>query len=207
MKSNYGLALSLVLKHEGGFVNHPKDPGGATNKGITIGTFRKFYGDTMTIEGLKNITDVQVGVVYKAGYWDKAHCDSLPNGVDIVVFDMAVNAGPSRSIKLLQKSLNVGADGVIGPETLKALSEVSTEGPDAIKELILEFTRQRNNFYRSLRVFDTFGKGWLRRSDATQQVALDVLTTRKPLPHPVKSSKKPEKPLLQFVKDMLRKGS
>ena len=99
MQSNFARALANVLVHEGGFVNHPKDPGGATNKGITIATFRKWVKRDGTIDDLKNISAADVAKVYRKHYWDKVRGDDLPSGVDYAVFDYAVNSGPGRAAK------------------------------------------------------------------------------------------------------------
>ena len=99
MKNNFKSSLKQVLIHEGGYVDHPRDPGGATNKGVTLKTFRRFYGKSQTKNDLKKITNKQLQKIYKKGYWDKCQCDELPAGVDYVAFDQAVNSGPGRSAR------------------------------------------------------------------------------------------------------------
>src|SRR5690554_5603848 len=115
MEANFREALPLVLKHEGGFVNHPSDPGGATNKGITIENYRRYVKKNGTVADLKAITDEEVAKVYKLFYWDAVKGDDLPGGVDYAVFDFAVNGGPGRAIKFLQRIAGVTQDGAIGP--------------------------------------------------------------------------------------------
>ena len=120
MEANFQRALALVLKHEGGFADHPSDPGGATNKGITLKTFRQYVKHNGTVADLKRITDAQVATVYKLHYWNKVKGDDLPAGVDYAVFDFAVNSGPKRAAEYLQSLLLVKVDGIIGPQTIAA---------------------------------------------------------------------------------------
>ncbi len=165
MKVNFEQSLARVLKHEGGFVNHPRDPGGATNKGITIATYRRFVKRGGTVRDLKNITDAQVAKVYKKQYWDKVQADHLPSGVDYAVFDFAVNSGPGRAAKFLQRVVGARADGVIGDQTLAA---VRSKNPAAI---VGEVCDTRLAWLQGLRTFTTFGKGWTRRVNDVKRVA------------------------------------
>jgi lysozyme family protein len=168
-KENFGRCLELVLQHEGGFVDHPADPGGATNKGITIKTYRSFFGEDKTVEDLKNIKDSEVATIYRNGYWDKVCGDMLPLGLDYVVFDAAVNSGPRRSVIWLQQALNTSVDGHIGDETIgKALSYID---PDF---LITATCDNRLDFLHSLKAWDTFGKGWGKRVLAVKALALKM---------------------------------
>ena len=169
MKENFEKSLALLLKHEGGFVDHPKDPGGATNKGITKKTYEKFLGRDATVEELKNIPDEDVETIYKALYWDIVKCDELPAGLDFAVFDWCVNGGPSRAAQTLQKALKVTADGAIGPNTLSAAID-----SDCAQTIEL-FTEERENFYRGLKTFETFGKGWIRRNNESCEFALSLM--------------------------------
>lgn len=166
MKENFDRALQCVLVHEGGFANHPKDPGGATMKGITLLTFRRFFGAGKTVEELKHITQEQLARIYRAGYWDKCCCDQLPDGVDYAVFDFAVNSGPGRAAKGLQAVLNAKQDGAIGPVTLGL---VAAQQPAAI---IKELCDRRLSFLQQLDTFTTFGKGWSRRVTEVREAAL-----------------------------------
>ena len=170
MEANFFKSLEMVLKHEGGFVDHPDDPGGATNKGITHKTYSDFLGRPLEdVDELKNIPDEHVQLIYKQGYWDKVKGDNLPSGVDFAIFDWAVNSGPGRAAKALQKAVGATADGAIGPKTLAAV-----EAADAA-EIIKAVADDREAFYRSLRTFNTFGKGWLRRNKETRDFALEMV--------------------------------
>ena len=170
MEANFFKSLDMVLKHEGGFVDHPDDPGGATNKGITHKTYSDFLGRPLEdVDELKNIPDEHVQLIYKQGYWDKVKGDNLPSGVDFAIFDWAVNSGPGRAAKALQKAVMATQDGAIGPMTLEAVKEYSAE------DIIRSVTEQREAFYKSLRTFNTFGKGWLRRNKETRDFALEMV--------------------------------
>ncbi len=170
MEANFFKSLDMVLKHEGGFVDHPEDPGGATNKGITHKTYADFLGRPLEdVSELKNIPDEHVQMIYKNGYWDRIKGDELPSGVDFSTFDWAVNSGPGRAAKALQKAVMVAQDGAIGPMTLGAAAEFTPE------EIIESIAQQREEFYRSLRTFDTFGKGWLRRNEETRDFSLSLV--------------------------------
>ena len=170
MEANFFKSLEMVLKHEGGFVDHPDDPGGATNKGITHKTYSDFLGRPLEdVDELKNIPDEHVQLIYKQGYWDKVKGDNLPSGVDFAIFDWAVNSGPGRAAKALQKAVMATQDGAIGPMTLEAVKEYSAE------DIIRSVTEQREAFYKSLRTFNTFGKGWLRRNKETRDFALEMV--------------------------------
>ena len=170
MEANFFKSLEMVLKHEGGFVDHPEDPRGATNKGITHKTYSDFLGRPLEdVSELKNIPDEHVQKIYKNGYWDRVKADQLSSGVDFCIFDWAVNSGPGRAAKALQKAVMVTQDGAIGPMTLAAVEEELPE------EIIEKVTKEREEFYRSLRTFDTFGKGWLRRNEETRDFALEMI--------------------------------
>ena len=104
MEANFFKSLEMVLHHEGGFVDHKDDPGGATNKGITHKTYADFLGRPLEdVNELKNIPEDHIQLIYKKGYWDKIKGDELPSGLDFCVFDWAVNSGPGRAAKALQK--------------------------------------------------------------------------------------------------------
>lgn len=173
MNKNWERSLKEVLKHEGGFVDHPQDPGGATNFGITLGTYRSYRNNQhLTANDLKNITQQEVKDIYRTRYWDKIRGDDLPSGVDFLVFDFGVNAGNGRAAKMLQSLVNVPADGGIGPQTLRATHEVYAN--DAEK-LIVDYTDSRAAYYQSLSHFPTFGRGWLRRTKESEDIALSML--------------------------------
>ena len=169
--SNYQKCLDIILHHEGGYVNHPKDPGGETNLGVT----KRVYDEWCVTEDLapKDMKDLEVddvAPIYKKNYSDRVKGDELPTGLDLCVFDFGVNAGTGRAAKYLQRLIGTTADGGIGPNTLKALDEyVSLIGLD---ETIQKYQEARQGYYESLSTFETFGKGWTRRVKETTDTAL-----------------------------------
>lgn len=163
MQQNFEEQTQWLLVHEGGYVNHPKDPGGATNRGViqrTYDGYRKRKG--LPLRSVKSITTDEVLDIYKSQYWDKVMGDDLPAGLDYAVYDFAVNSGPSRAVKFLQELLgaNIIKDGVMGNQTLGALAEFS---PEDMRELIEAYCVKRWNWMKTLTTFATFGKGWTRR--------------------------------------------
>ena len=165
MISNFPAALALVLKSEGGFVNHPRDPGGVTNLGVTRNVWRDWVNRDVDEAEMRSLTPELVTPLYKARYWDACKCDDLPRGVDYAVFDSAVNMGPQRAAKLLQTALGVTADGVIGRATIAAATAANPV------ELLDAFSQGKEAFYKSLSTFATFGKGWLNRVSHVQDAA------------------------------------
>lgn len=157
MTQGFAKALDHVLQWEGGYVDHPDDPGGATNFGITLATLQGWRGRSVTKADVKALTKAEAGEIYKARYWDSCRCDELPEGVGAIVFDAAVNHGAGRAARLLQEALNVTADGQIGPVTLAA-----ARAADA-RALVCEIAARRMVLYGNLAHFRTFGLGWSRR--------------------------------------------
>ena len=168
MKKNYQKCLKTILHHEGGYVNHPKDPGGETNLGVT----KRVYEEHGGTKDMKELTVEDVAPIYKKGYWDKMKGDDLPSGLDLCVFDFGVNAGPGRAAKFLQKMIGTTVDGGIGPMTLAKVNEyVDSNG---LEESIKQYQSARQEYYENLSTFNTFGKGWTRRVDETTQLALEI---------------------------------
>jgi lysozyme family protein len=157
MLSNWSNAFQLMLKSEGGYVDHPADPGGRTNLGVTQATWENWVGRASDEAEMRSLTPEKVDPLYKKKYWDAVRADDLPVGLDYLMFDFAVNAGPGRAIKLLQTAVGVTPDGGFGPMTLAAVQAI-----DPV-ELIEKFSQAKEEFYRSLSQFPTFGKGWLNR--------------------------------------------
>jgi lysozyme family protein len=165
MQKNYDKCLKAILHHEGGYVNHPKDPGGETNLGVTKRVYEEFGG----AKDMKDLTVEDVAPIYKKGYWDKMKGDDLPSGLDLCVFDFGVNAGPGRSAKYLQTMIGTVADGGIGPNTLKAVANYVEEV--GLEQAVENFQKARQGYYEKLSTFDTFGKGWTRRVTETTELA------------------------------------
>lgn len=184
-KDNFALALGEVLKHEGGWADHPKDPGGATMKGVTLATYRR-YRPGATKAQLRAITDAELQRIYREGYWNEIRGDDLLAGLDLSLFDFAVNSGPSRAAIYLQTILGVAPDGKIGPLTLAAIAKHKPEA------LISELCSQRLGFLERLSTWPTFGKGWASR---VAQVRAKALSMASALPTPMPADPPPPEAL------------
>lgn len=169
MKENFDEALKAILHHEGNFVNHPKDPGGMTNLGVTKRVWEEWVGHEVDEKAMRALTPEIVGPMYKAKYWDKVRGDDLPTGVDYIVFDAAINSGPGRAAKWLQSVVGAVPDGAIGAGTL---GKVAAMEPAAIIE---KYQTTRLAFMQSLPTWDTFGKGWGRRVTEVKDAALKMV--------------------------------
>lgn len=159
--SNFKPSLALVLAHEGGFVNDPRDPGGATNQGVTqavYDAYRKYHG--LKTQSVKLIAPSEVSEIYSKNYWRLIRGDSLPCGLDYAVFDFAVNSGVTRAVKYLQRLVKVPDDGAIGLITLSAVEDHMRRDEEAT---IAQYCANRLAFLQSLPTFKVFGKGWTRR--------------------------------------------
>jgi lysozyme family protein len=159
-------ALAFVLRYEGGYVNHPKDPGGPTMRGITQRTLARYRGREVSVAEVKALTVEEAGAIYRTNYWDEVKGDVLPIGVDLAVFDFAVNSGPGRAIRLLQAVLRVKQDGVLGPVTLAAVKKFSATF------LIRALCDLRLDFKRRLPGWRSFGRGWSARIKALERECL-----------------------------------
>jgi len=146
--ARFAACLAIVLRAEGGFVNNPRDPGRATNRGITIGTLADWRKRPVTIADVRALTAAEAGAIYRANYWKPCGCDALPPGVDLMTFDFGVNAGPGRAVRYLR-----------------------TAGRGTPAEIIDRFAASRVTYYRSLPTFDAFGRGWLRRTEEIRLAA------------------------------------
>lgn len=171
MNSNFEKCLEKLLVHEGGYVNHPSDPGGMTNLGVTKRVWEEWVGHDVNEKQMRELTPTMVAPLYKRKYWDACRCDDLVSGLDYCVFDVAVNSGPGRAIKFLQSSVGVTADGGFGPATLAAVKKAE-ENPAALIEL---YCAKRLEFLQSLKTFETFGKGWSRRVAEVKDESLKML--------------------------------
>lgn len=170
-------ALEHVLEMEGGFSNDPVDPGGPTNKGITIGVFAAWRDEPLNgrtrgrlLSDLKSISDETVRAIYKARYWDLAHCAEFPAAIALMHFDASVNHGVGTAVRFLQRAVGVDADGEVGPMTRKAVRARD------VSRTLEAYARLRRKRYRSLRHFWRFGRGWLRRVDVTVKRARALIS-------------------------------
>jgi lysozyme family protein len=168
MRANWDKAFDQVITYEGGYVNHPDDPGGPTNLGITQATLSKYLGRNATIQDVRNLTKAAVKPIYKKRFWDVLRCDDLPGGVDLAVYDFGVNSGTTRAARYLQSVVGAKQDGEIGPATIAACDKYSAE------EVVKRLVAKRRGFLMGLRIWKTFGKGWNRRLVSVQTVALSM---------------------------------
>jgi lysozyme family protein len=177
MINNFSKSLEAVLKAEGGFTDDPRDPGnklddgraGCTNMGVTQAAWETYLGHKVSTADMKSLTKEQVGEFYKKKYWTPIQADALPTGIDFLAFSFAINSGIGSSAKRIQECVGATPDGVIGPRTLQFIA-----GHDP-KDLVEKFSQAKENFYRSLKTFPTFGKGWLNRVESEKAIALTML--------------------------------
>ncbi len=163
--------LPITLAHEGGKVDHPRDPGGRTNMGITQRTFDGWLADRSRInKNVYTITKLEVAAIYTAEYWDKVKGSKLPRGVDLATFDGAVNSGPSRGVKWLQGAIGVARDGKVGPKTIKAAKEGNAAS------MVVSMCALRMGFLQRLRHWDTFKRGWTRRVASIEAKGVSMAT-------------------------------
>lgn len=169
MKWNYPACLAEVLKWEGGWSNNPKDPGGATMKGVTQAVYTAYRLKAgKATQSVKYITDTELQDIYRRGYWEAIDGDNLPAGVDLAVFDFAVNSGPARAVKYYEGVKSGNPRG-----TIMALCD------------------KRLMFLRGLGTWDTFGKGWSNRVAGVRSKALQMAAGGSPAASPPPPSPTP----------------
>jgi lysozyme family protein len=165
-QERFDRCLAEVLRLEGGYVDDPRDPGGATKYGVTRAVLSEALGRAASAQDVAALTQGEAADIYRRRYWATTACAGLPPGLDLLAFDMAVNMGPGTAARLLQAALGVTPDGLVGPRTLaEASAALAAETIRALSDL-------RRRRYRSLAGFGAFGKGWLRRTDAVEALAL-----------------------------------
>lgn len=142
MKDNFSTCLEETLRWEGGYTNHPLDPGGPTNLGIIQSEYNKYTGTTKSV---KEITKEEAINIYHKNYWNACGCDDLPTGLDLCVFDFAVNSGSSRALKLLEQTKDINT-----------------------------YMNKREKFLRGLKTFNTFGRGWMNRTKGIREKAISM---------------------------------
>jgi len=167
-KRNFNNCLQVILRHEGGFVNHPADPGGATKYGITRRTLRRWRGKRVSVNDVRRLTRREAAAIYHAWYWRPVWGDDLPVGVDMAVLDYAVNSGWKRAVKALQKVVGVRRDGYVGPKTLAAIHQMGAG------QAISALCRYRLGWLQRLLTWRSFGRGWRRRVMETERIALGM---------------------------------
>lgn len=149
--ANFERAVKLVLKHEGGYINHPNDPGGPTNFGITLATYRKHVNPAADADDVRRMNIEHAKAIYRKSYWNALGCDQLPSGVDYAIFDYGVNSGTGRAYRVL-----------------RAVKEKGGSPSQQVNAICNE----RLSFLKGLGTWKTFGKGWARRVSEVRTVAL-----------------------------------
>ena len=175
---SFDACLPIILKAEGGFTNNPNDPGGPTNLGITIGTLSDWLGRPATIDEVEALTPATAGQIYQADYYNASHASDCPNGVDLIVFDEAVNQGLGTAIRSLQAAAGAVVDGRFGPHTLAAVRNAAAD------DLINGIAADRERRYRASPKFAYFGKGWLNRLATVKADALAMAAAPAPVAAP-----------------------
>lgn len=160
MTKRFLKCISIILQHEGGYVNHPNDPGGETNFGISKRSYPKL--------DIKNLSKDQASEIYYKDFWTKLRCDELQSELlALHVFDMGVNAGTGRAAKILQRILLIKDDGVIGPITVRFANNFIDQ-----KKLVSFYIEKRIEYYNKIAKanikLQVFLKGWLKRVKSTK---------------------------------------
>lgn len=152
-KLSFDQMFERLIGHEGGYVNHPKDPGAETNWGVTIATARAngYYG------AMRSMTRNQAKEIYRKAFYERAKCAQYNSAIGFQVFDAAVNHGIGNAIRILQRAVGVADDGSVGKFTLGAINEKSLD------DVLVLFNAERLDFYTKLQTFPTFGRGWTHR--------------------------------------------
>lgn len=175
--STYDEALRRLLAHEGGYVNHPSDPGGPTNFGITLADYRRYRKPNATAADVRSMKVDDAKAIYRAKYWNAQRCDKLPAGIDYTIFDYGVNSGIGRSGKVLRRVVGLSdKTSVVTDEVLRA---VGKRDPKAVVAAIND---ERLAFLKRLRTWPVFGKGWSRRVAEVRSASLRMATYARPLP-------------------------
>ncbi len=160
--------LDFTLKYEGGYVDHPADPGGATNLGVTRATLAKWRRRPVTKADVRALSRDEAAQIYRRHYWEPSGGPHLPAGIDALVFDWAVHSGPTRAVRALQKVLGIKVDGVAGHQLQLAIEKAD------VRQTIRALCSERRKFLSRLKGFAVFGRGWSRRVDALEKTALSM---------------------------------
>jgi lysozyme family protein len=171
MADSFDKCLAITLRAEGGWSNNPSDSGGCTMLGVTLPAYCEWKRNPkLTCADLHMISMVEVHDFYHTTFWQRTMAEDLPLGVDLMVFDAAVNMGVSRSVRLLQIALGVIEDGAIGPVTIAAALDVE---PLVLINLL---ALRQTAFYRSLENYTMFGNGWINRLHTRRAAAVAMMS-------------------------------
>jgi lysozyme family protein len=179
MDDSFDACLEFTLAEEGGYSDHPTDPRLASNFGITLAGLRRFLRDPgLGVDDVRHMPCATVRALYLTDFWNRTRCDALPPGVDLMVFDHAVNAGPDRAARALQLACGhkrADVDGAVGPDTINrvTLSDSLT--------LLDSLAAMQRTGYRQMAAYGLFGEGWLARIDRRRAAALELMALDEPL--------------------------
>lgn len=166
--AQFDACVAFTLLEEGGFSDDPRDPGGATNWGITLHTLSHWRGRACTVQDVRDLTQAEARAIYRVSYWHAMKCSAFTYGLDLMVFDEGVNSGPPRSVELLQAVIGASVDGIVGAETISAAEFAAM--PDAVNML----ADRQEAAYRADAGFSVFGDGWLARLRRRHDLALQM---------------------------------
>lgn len=201
--SSYDAALARLLAHEGGYTNHPADPGGPTNYGITIVDYRKYVKPDAAAADVRTMKVEEAKAIYRTKYWDAQRCDELPAGVDYAVFDYGVNSGIGRSGKVLRRALQLSDSTSVVNDAVVAAARASEP-----KALIIAICDERLRFLQALKTWPVFGAGWGRRVAEVRAAALAMATalpTAPPTASPAEQHGQPATSgLFRFLDSIIR---
>jgi lysozyme family protein len=169
MQSNFETCFKLLLVHEGGYTNHPSDPGGPTNFGITITDYRRYVKVNASAADVRKMKVDEAEIIYRDKYWNLQRCDELPDGVDYAVFDYAVNSGVGRSGKVLRRVLKLTDNSSAVTDEVIAAARAADS-----KTLIVAICDERLCFLQSLKTWPVFGTGWAHRVAEVRLKALKM---------------------------------
>ena len=179
MDESFDESLEFTLTEEGGYTDHPTEPRLATNHGITLARLRRFLRDPgLGQDDIRHVPCTTVRALYLVDFWNRTRCDALPWGIDLMVFDHAVNAGTDRAGRALQLACGHKRgeiDGAVGPETLArvALGDTLT--------LFDALAAMQRTGYRQMAAYSLFGENWLARLDRRRTKALELMAAEEPL--------------------------
>jgi lysozyme family protein len=179
MDGSFDSSLEFTLTEEGGFIEHPRDPRFSTNHGITLARLRRFMREPgLGLDDIRHLTCATVRAMYLADFWNRSRCDGMPAGIDLMVFDHAVNAGADRAGRALQLAVGHNRediDGAIGPDTLGRIDLSDT------LTLLDSLAAMQRTGYRQMAAFGLFGDGWLARLDRRRAKAQEMMALEEPL--------------------------
>jgi lysozyme family protein len=155
---SYNAALTRLLRDEGGYTDHPSDPGGPTNFGITLADARRYWKGNATADDVRALPQSVARKIYREHYWNALRCDELPAGVDYAVFDYGVNSGIGRAGKVLRRVLTLS-------DRTSAVSDdvIAAARAAAARDVVTGICTERLAFLKSLKTFPVFGRGWTAR--------------------------------------------